>query len=186
MKITRVLALPSALMVAVSCEWQRSEAEDSFNATPVKIETVMDFKEAIAIAQKEARRRGIDVDTVAVTTMLRANHWIISYHSLRGDGSHRADTVSQFYVNVKGRIVKNSPRDVVVTAQKAIDIARTDATTRGIDVAALVPTTQLKANLWIVTFPFNLPPGTLRRGPDYVAQVWISARTGKVEEFMAG
>lgn len=64
-----------------------------------------------------------------------------------------------------------------VTETAAIAIARNAA--RGIEMPqGIAPQLRTTGDLWIVTFPMPLPPGT--RGPDYYAQIQVDRRTGKV------
>ncbi|MBA4148171.1 MAG: hypothetical protein H0X66_08645 [Verrucomicrobia bacterium] len=65
-------------------------------------------------------------------------------------------------------------------AAKAISRAAKHLEKSGFEIAGLKPTTALRAGMWIVTFPSNLPPNT--RGGSFLAQVWIDKETGEVRE----
>src|SRR5262245_34835761 len=79
---------------------------------------------------------------------------------------------------------KGSVRPAKISAEEAVMIASKECEAKGIDVSKSKPKTELKANLWIVTFPENLAAGV--RGPDYLAKLHVNADTGKVEKVLIG
>ena len=72
----------------------------------------------------------------------------------------------------------------MISKEEALDIAKKRIHRHADYVKSLAIRVELQGAVYIVTFPFYLPPGT--RGPDYAARVWIDAKTGAVLKILAG